>query len=71
MPEIDDKSQYDHGERREVEPVWFEVLHELCVRKLKSHQRRGATYEEEKTCDLDQAIIGRKFEMKRIPKRRP
>jgi hypothetical protein len=29
MPEIDDKSQDNHGERREVEPVWFEVLHEL------------------------------------------
>ena len=29
MPEIDDKSQYNHGEGREVEPVWFEVLHGL------------------------------------------
>jgi hypothetical protein len=29
MPEIDNKSQYNHGERREVKPVWFEVLHEL------------------------------------------
>jgi len=28
MPEIDDKSQYNHGERREVEPVWFEVEEE-------------------------------------------
>jgi hypothetical protein len=29
MPKIDDKSQYNHAERREVEPVWFEVLQEL------------------------------------------
>jgi hypothetical protein len=29
MPKIDDESQYNHGERREVKPVWLEVLYEL------------------------------------------
>jgi len=69
MPEIDNKSQYNHHERREVEPVWFEVLHKLS-KKVPS-TGGDTTYEEEKPCDLDQAINGREFEMKCIPKRRP
>jgi len=28
MPKIDDESQYNHGERREVKPVWLEVEEE-------------------------------------------
>jgi hypothetical protein len=31
MPEVDDKPQYNHGERREVKPVWFKVLDEIVL----------------------------------------
>jgi hypothetical protein len=31
MPEVDDKPHYNHAERREVKPVWFEVLEEIVL----------------------------------------
>ena len=31
MPKVDDKPHYNHAERREVKPVWFEMLDEIVL----------------------------------------
>lgn len=50
MPEVDDKPQYNHGERREVEPVWSEMLDEIVLESCDNAE--AETYEKEKSCDI-------------------
>ena len=40
-------------------------------RKRKLQKARRDTYEKEKSCDVDEGIIGMIFEMRYVPKRRP
>ena len=55
MPEVDDEPQYNHGERREVKPVWLKVLDEIV---LESCNDAGAKLTKRKSpVTWDQAII--------------
>jgi hypothetical protein len=70
MPEVDDQPQYNDGERREVKPVRFEMLDEIV---LESCNNSGAKRTKRKSpvIYIDQAIVGRGFKTRCVPKRRP
>src|SRR6266403_2324800 len=73
MPEVHDESQYNHGKRREVEPVWFEVLHEtLLEEKLQQNEQRNVRKGKALVIiSRSGRSVGIEFEMGCLPKMRP
>lgn len=52
MPEVDDKPQYNHGERREVEPVWSEMLDEIVLESCDNAEAKRTKRKSPVICSL-------------------
>lgn len=70
MPEVDYKSQDDHSERREVEPVWPVVL-ERTQDKSDENKFTGERTKRKSPVEAGQAQSSNKSIIGPIPKSRP
>ena|SRR6266702_7011290 len=70
MPEVDYKSQDDHCERREVEPVRLEVL-ERSQDKSEEKKTAGVRTKRKSPIDAGQAQSSNESTIERLPKSRP